>query len=168
MTSQRVCGWLRRGTRRKVGGRTGGRAIQDSLCPWASAMAIGYTAVLPYSLPAKGGDEGKGLEEGREPSLPSRSVMSGHWWPVWHTFPSSFPTRTIVGAQGRSIKVTSAGAGCVSYSKQGVTCFCHAPSSSCCPSAPALGHPVCLFAAPSLPFPPSLQTALMIRGLQIS
>lgn len=99
-------------------------------------MAIGYTVVLPYSLPAKGGDEGKGLEEGREPSLPSRSVVSGHWWPVWHTFPSSFPTRTIVGAQGRSIKVTSAGAGCVSYSKQGVTCFCHAPSSSCLPLCP--------------------------------
>lgn len=87
MVSQRVCGWLRRGTRRKVGGRTGGRAIQDSLCPWASVMAIGYTTVLPSPLPAKG-DGRKGLEEGKEPSLPSRPAMSGQWWPVWHTFPS--------------------------------------------------------------------------------
>lgn len=65
--------------------------------------------------------------------------------------------------------MTSAGAGCVSSSKQvRYLLFAMHHHRRACPSAPALGHPVCLFAAPSLPFLPSLQSALTIRELQIS
>lgn len=52
--------------------------------------------------------------------------------------------------------MTSAGAGCVSHWKQGVTCFL--PCTIIL--VPALGHPVCLFAAPSLPFLPYRQDSL--------
>jgi len=78
----------------------------------------GYTAVLQYPLPTQGdveegiggGQRGQGRENLLPPkraSLPGRPVMNGQ---CDTHLPVIVPTRTIVGAQGRSVKATRAGA----------------------------------------------------------